>query len=186
MEKVIIAFVTESSRLTEKHWLNAAAARLAPSGTVNMKSNIIHCECFFPSSTHLNGKAYGIFWSGEVWCNTSKRYSNKDYLFKSIAVTKKQKLQMMSFLDNQIGKGFNHLGFLSFATPCRISGNLPGIERKFYCSQLTMAALNASGIFGEGVYLPENIHPHQVFLELTHYSTAVQHPKLPKYSALTF
>lgn len=189
LEKVVIAFVTESSNLTEQHWLNTWAAALAPAATESDK--IIHCECFFPRTTanHMSnrtGKAYGIYYGGPVWHHDRKKYSNTDYIFKTIMLKKAQKRKMITFLDGQVGKGFNHLGYASFMTPCNISGNMPGFARRFYCSQLTMAALNHSGIFGE-CDLPENVHPHRVFDLLTEYSTASRHPvRQVDYAELTF
>ena len=87
-----------------------------------------------------------------------------------------QKKSAVAFLDAQVGKSFNLLGYCSFLTPCKISGNLPGFERKFYCSQLVMGALNASGVFGKGVAMHEDVHPHVVFDQLTQITTASAHP----------
>jgi|TARA_B110000908_G_C10242311_1_gene446761 hypothetical protein len=177
--RVVIAFVAENSGLTEQHWLNRTAAWLAPEDEDGaLRSKIIHCELFFPNAVGeaRAGNAYGIFWGGPVWSTNSKRYSNKDYLFKTIPLNSAQKKRMVNYLDAQVGKGFNHIGYASFLTPCSVSGNLPGMERTFYCSQLTMSALNESGIFGASVHLDENVHPHAVFSMLAPYSTLASHP----------
>lgn len=188
--KVVIAFVAESSDLTERHWLNRYAASLAP-GETDARDNIIHCECFFPRadtrvSSKQTGQAYGIYFGGAVWRHDEKQYSNSDYIFKTVTLTPVQKKNMLQFLDKQVGKRFNHLGYASFLTPCKISGNLPGFERRFYCSQLTMAALNHSGVFAQN-NMPENIHPHRVFELLNEISTVCSHPvRHVDYSSLTF
>jgi hypothetical protein len=87
-----------------------------------------------------------------------------------------QKKNALAFLDAQVGKSFNLLGYVSFLSPCKISGNLYGFERKFYCSQLVMGALNASGVFGKGVAMHEDVHPHAVFDQLSQITTVSAHP----------
>ena len=177
MESVVVAFVALDSELTEPHWLNRYAASAAPKIDGEApKRPIIHCELFFPEHDKLSGAAYGIFFNGLVWKNGNKKYSRKNYLFKTLKMTKAQKQNTIVFLDAQVGKSFNLLGYVSFLTPCKVSGNLPGFERKFYCSQLVMGALNASGVFGKGVTMLEDVHPHAVFDQLTNITTATSHP----------
>ena len=177
MENVVVAFVAMDSELTEPHWLNRYAASAAPKVDGEApKRPVIHCELFFPGRDKLTGTAYGIFFNGQVWKNSNKRYNRKNYLFKTVAMKQVQKKNALAFLDAQVGKSFNLLGYVSFLTYCKVSGNLPGFERKFYCSQLVMGALNASGVFGRGVTMHEDVHPHAVFDQLSQITTVSAHP----------
>lgn len=188
---VYVAFVAEDSALTEPHFLNRIAATLAPT-TTKAAAKIIHCELFFPDnigpisslncSSPLKGESYGIYWQGKVF-KVAKRFSRQDYIFKSIKITPSQEKAMKTYLNAHIGAGFNTLGYVTFLMPsmCRMSGRLPGFSKRFYCSQLTMEALNAGGVFGmdehnNPIHMPTCVHPQEVFSIIDEYSTMTSHP----------
>lgn len=177
--------------LTEPHPLNRLAAWLAPKTESTASANIIHCELFFPHAqdriqslhepANLRGDAYGIFFHGPVWEFDNKKYSNKHYIFKNLSCTPSQVDRMKAFLKDQVGKPFNYLGYASFLSPCRVSGRIPGMTTRYYCSQLTMEALNRGGVFGkdahgQDLHLPTNVHPAEVFYNLDPYATMTSHP----------
>jgi len=179
---VIVAFVADNSSILEDSWLNRTAARLSPGDS---EFKIIHCELFFPSTVARNivgltGASYGIHFSGSVFKNPFKQFSKSQWLFKEIQTNNAQDMKMRDWLDHQIGKKFNYLGYASFLTPCSLSGRFPGIEDRFYCSQLTMQALNEGEVFGyndgKAIHMPFSVHPHRVFEYIQDISTAVCRP----------
>ena len=182
---VVVAFVADDSSILEDSYLNRMAARLAPSSG---DSKIIHCELFFPNTVARNivgltGASYGIHFSGRVFKNPFKQFSKSQWLFKEIQTNHAQDMKMREWLDAQIGKKFNYVGYASFLTPCTISGRLPGLAKRYYCSQLTMEALNQGEVFGyhdgRPVQMPVNVPPHRVFEAIQDISTAVARPTEP-------
>jgi hypothetical protein len=180
---VVVAFVADSSELLEDSWLNRAAARVAPTKN-DLK--IIHCELFFPSVVTrslagVTGAAYAIHFKGKVFKNPFKRFSKSQWIFKEIKTNYAQDMKMREWLDSQIGKKFNYIGYASHLSPCSFSGRLPMLEKRFYCSQLTMEALNQGEVFGyddTGVAVVEavSVHPHAVFDMISDISTATARP----------
>mgnify|MGYP003685966065 FL=1 len=179
---VVVAFVADNSSILEDSWLNSTAARLAPTSG---DFKIIHCELFFPSPVARNivgltGASYGIHFNGSVFKNPFKQFSKSQWIFKEIQTNHAQDAQMKAWLDDQIGKKFNYLGYASFMSPCSISGRVPGMKKRFYCSQLTMEALNKGEVFGyhdgRPVQMPVSVHPHTLFDAITDISTAISRP----------
>lgn len=192
---VYVAFVAENSAITEPHPLNRLAAWLAPRPKNGrpLKSTIIHCELFFPNHANevvqsmdgareLRGESFGIYYGGQVF-KVPKRFSRSDYIFKSIPLTETQYTRMHTFLNAQVGKGFNYVGYASHAFPkwCCCCRETPCGPQRFYCSQLAMAALNYACVFGADdqgnhVQLPVHVHPHEVFYLIDDYATCESHP----------
>jgi hypothetical protein len=179
---VVVAFVADSSSLLEDSWLNRMAASLAPTDT---DTKIIHCELFFPNTfahaaAGITGASYGIHFKGRVFKNPFKRFSKSQWTFKEIATNPAQDALMKQWLDSQIGKKFNYAGYASFLLPFRFSGRVPGFSRRYYCSQLTMEALNKGEVFGyrDGTPItkPMSVHPHVVFEAIDEIATASARP----------
>jgi hypothetical protein len=189
---VVVAFVADKSTLLEDSWLNRAAARAAPTLS---ESKIIHCELFFPSVcardiVGLTGASYGIHFKGRVFKNPFKQFSKSQWTFKEIKTNHAQDMKMREWLDNQIGKKFNYLGYASYLGPCSMSGRVPGLTKRYYCSQLTMEALNMGEVFGykngNAIQMPVNVHPHRVFDIIQDISTATIRPIRDSRLNLTF
>jgi len=158
-------------------------------------SKIVHCELFFPSVVArdivgLTGASYGIHFKGRVFKNPFKQFSKSQWTFKEIQSNPAQDMQMREWLDSQIGNKFNYLGYASFLSPCTMSGRIPGMQKRYYCSQLTMEALNIGEVFGyqDGVpiQMPVSVHPHRVFDMIQDISTTITRPIKDKRLNLIF
>ena len=70
MPPIYVCFLQNDAEIMERHWLNAMAARVAPSGSDHPK---IHVELFFPAEHSnleadvMNGEACSIHYSGQVF-----------------------------------------------------------------------------------------------------------------------
>jgi len=160
---VMVCFLPASSDLLEKSVLNTLAAKLAPAVTDGRQHPMVHTELFFPEyeiADSVGGKSCGIHYGGNVFLEP-KTFSRKNWLFRSISVTPKQRSMVMEFCKQQVGGGFNYLGYYA---PCSLfSGTTEKTApaRSWYCSELTAGALQHAGVLQrDGVC---HLHPELLY-----------------------
>jgi len=166
MPIVYACFLENDPEIMERHWLNAMAARLAPSTKRNPK---IHVELFFPDNHEkdeiVSGRACSIHYNGTVFL-TKKRFSRKQWSFRSLDVSARQYNQVLAFCEAHRGERFNHLGY--FLQPVNaylnITPNWPtwfGYSPRWFCSEICLAALKAADIVPETTFV--SMHPQELY-----------------------
>ena len=180
---VMLCFLPADSSLLESHWLNRAAAAVAPSGSQVPK---IHVELLFvdkTSSEDICGDACSIHYNGNVFLEP-KRFTRSQWQFRELKCTPMQARQARDFCQTHVGEGFNHLGyFLHPVMPCQVT---PHTMQRFkmsstprwYCSEIVAAAINHAGIMD----VPVSCHPEKLFQSIKE-STA---PSCPRSTELQF
>lgn len=165
--KIMLCFVRSDSDILEASWLNRAAASLAT--TDDGSAPFIHAELLFcppgqsTSKDTVSGLACSIVYSGAVHLE-SKRFSRKEWFFRSMECSKTQYDTMMSFCKEHQGDGFNHLGYFLFWSPLRpspTSYTWLGMKPRWYCSEIVIGALKEANIVDESV--SSSMHPHDLF-----------------------
>lgn len=160
---VMVCFLPASSELLEKSVLNTMAAKLAPAVTDNRTHPMVHAELFFPEyevEDTVGGQSCGIHYGGTVFM-APKTFSRKNWLFRSISVTRQQYDKLKKFCTDQVGGGFNYLGYYA---PCSLfSGTAvsPSTPRSWYCSELTAGALQNAGVIEQDNV--SHLHPELLY-----------------------
>lgn len=124
-----VAFLPLDSQLAARHWANRATACIS-------QSEFIHCELIIPKRG-----AFSIVADGKVFMDPNKTFSRKDWRFLNINITHSQHAELMRWCSEQVGKSFNKLGY--YLVPL---GGWSGGGKKWFCSELCGAALNAIGL----------------------------------------
>jgi len=166
--KIMLCFVRSDSDILEASWLNRAAASLAQ--TDDDTAPFIHAELLFcppgantGTKDSVSGLACSIVYSGTVHLE-SKRFSRKEWFFRSMECSKGQYDTMMNFCTEHKGDGFNHLGYFMFWSPIRpspTSYTWLGMSARWYCSEIVIAALKEGDILAEDV--SASMHPHELY-----------------------
>tara|TARA_B100001059_G_C17806071_1_gene569216 strand:- start:769 stop:1344 length:576 start_codon:yes stop_codon:yes gene_type:complete len=165
--KIMLCFVRSDSDILEASWLNRAAASLA--STEDGSAPFIHAELLFcppggsSGKDSVSGLACSIVYSGNVHLET-KRFSRKEWFFRSMEVSKGQYDTMMSFCKVHQGDSFNHLGYFMYWSPLRPSPmfyTYLGMTPRWYCSEIVIGALKAGEIVDESV--SSSMHPHELY-----------------------
>jgi hypothetical protein len=165
--KIMLCFVRSDSDILESSWLNRAAASLASSE--DGEAPFIHAELLFCPTGGQTGKdtvsglACSIVYSGSVHLE-SKRFSRKEWFFRSMECTKGQYDTMMSFCKEHQGNGFNHLGYFLYWSPLKpspTSYQWLGMSPRWYCSEIVIAALKEGGIIDDTI--SSSMHPHTLY-----------------------
>ena len=164
----MLCFVRSDSDILEASWLNRAAASIA--STDNGESPFIHAELLFcppgantGNTDSVSGLACSIVYSGSVHLE-SKRFSRKEWFFRSMECTKSQYDAMMAFCTEHQGDGFNHLGYFMYwapFAPTPMSYTYLGMSPRWYCSEIVIAALKEGDILSEDV--SASMHPHDLY-----------------------
>lgn len=166
--KIMLCFVRSDSDILEASWLNRAAAALAK--TDDDQAPFIHAELLFcppghntGSSDSVSGLACSIVYSGSVHLE-SKRFSRREWFFRSMECSKSQYDTMMNFCQERKGDYFNHLGYFMFWSPLRpspTSYTWLGMSPRWYCSEIVIAALKEGDILAEDV--SASMHPNELY-----------------------
>jgi len=165
-----VCFLENDDELMQHHWLNRAAARLAPTSVENPK---IHVELFFPSanasstSDVVSGRACSIYYNGRVFL-TKKKFSRKQWSFRTLNVNKQQYDEILSFCHAHVGEGFNHLSYFTYPMKCSDKYSFSpytlesvGLKPRWFCSEICVEALKAGGVLDDWVH--PSMHPQQLF-----------------------
>ena len=165
--KIMLCFVRSDSDILESSWLNRIAASVAY--TDDNEAPFIHAELLFcPPSSQENkdsiaGLACSVVYSGSVHLE-AKRFSRKEWFFRSMECSKGQYDQMMQFCTEHKGDGFNHMGYFMYWSPIRpspTSYTWLGMSPRWYCSEIVIAALKSGDILDDSV--PSSMHPHSLY-----------------------
>lgn len=165
--KIMLCFVRSDSDILEASWLNRIAASVA--STEDDAAPFIHAELLFcpPGSESgkdsIAGLACSIVYSGSVHLE-SKRFSRKEWFFRSMECSKGQYDSMLTYCQERQGDGFNHLGYFMYWSPIRpspMSYTYLGMSPRWYCSEIVVAALKEGKILDDSV--PNSMHPHALY-----------------------
>lgn len=168
--QIMLCFVRSDSSVLEESWLNTAASYVAPRRARNGPP-YIHAELLFPPKLEKNGKAadvYGdacsIVYGGKVHLS-KKRFSRKEWEFRSMACTEEQYHTMKTFCKDHAGESFNHLGYFMYwagmFAPKPMFYTYFGMAPKWYCSEIVIGALKAGGMIAPG--FPAAEHPDSLY-----------------------
>jgi len=165
--KIMLAFVRSDSDILESSWLNRIAAKLATSN--EGEAPFIHAELLFcppgagNAKNSVTGLACSIVYSGSVHLE-SKRFSRKEWFFRSMECSKSQYDTMLTFCQERQGDGFNHLGYFLYwspISPSPMSYTYIGLAPRWYCSEIVVAALKHGEILDDSI--PNSMHPHELY-----------------------
>ena len=165
--KIMLCFVRSDSDILESSWLNRIAASLAK--TEDDTAPFIHAELLFcppggpAQKDSVSGLACSIVYSGSVHLE-KKRFSRKEWFFRSMECSKSQYDSMLSYCKDHQGDGFNHLGYFMYWTPFSptpMSYTYLGMSARWYCSEIVIAAMKEGDMLAEDV--PDSMHPHDLY-----------------------
>jgi|TARA_B110000977_G_C11043347_1_gene479612 hypothetical protein len=165
--KIMLCFVRSDSDILEASWLNRIAASIA--STEDDTAPFIHAEILFCPPGAENGKdtvsglACSIVYSGSVHLE-SKRFSRKEWFFRSMECSKSQYDTMLTYCQERQGDGFNHMGYFLYWSPFRpspMSYTYLGMSPRWYCSEIVIAALKEGDILDDSV--SNSMHPHALY-----------------------
>ena len=165
--KIMLCFVRSDSDILQSSWLNRAAASLASNedgSAPYIHSELLFCPPGSPSGKDtISGLACSIVYSGQVHLE-SKRFSRKEWFFRSMECSKGQYDMMMNFCQEHKGEGFNHLGYFLYWSPLRPSPtayNWLGMSSRWYCSEIVIGALKHGEILDDNV--SNSMHPNDLY-----------------------
>ena len=179
MRKIMLAFVRCDSDILENSWLNRAAAYVAKKNE-NGDPPYIHAELLFvPDDVRENGtgdvtsEACSIVYGSGVHLER-KRFSRKQWVFRSLACSEDAYFKMYDFCRGKRGAKFNYWGyftawFLPFAIDTKFYQKF-GMEPRYFCSQIVTSALKEGDLLDESV--SESIHPNDLFNLVKDYTIA--------------
>ena len=103
-----VAFLPSDSELLEAHILNKAASLVA-----GAQNPMIHTEVVFvdrESPSDIVGRSCSIHYGGKVFLE-QKRFSRKQWRFRSVSCSKEQVKAAFQFCQNHVGDSFNKYGY---------------------------------------------------------------------------
>ncbi len=168
--QIMVCFVRSDSTVLQESWLNSAASYFAPRAPRN-GAPYIHAELLFvPKNNQLRnqsevyGDACSIVYSGSVHMN-KKRFSRKEWEFRSIEVTDQNFKAMKNFCNEHVGESFNHLGYFMYwagmLAPKPMFYTYFGMYPRWYCSEIVIGALKIGGILDD--VFPSAEHPDRLY-----------------------
>ena len=166
MPPIYVCFLQNDAEIMERHWLNAMAARVAPASSTDPK---IHVELFFPSELSnleadvMNGEACSIHYSGKVFL-TQKRFSRKQWCFRTLSCTQKQYDNTYKFCKEHEGELFNYVSYFLQPTgwsPGPYFLNGLGTSPRWFCSEICIEALKNGDVLANDVN--SSMHPEELF-----------------------
>jgi len=169
MRTVFACFLDNDTELMEKHWLNRAAAAVAPCAGDQVPK--IHVELFFPnnddgSSEVVKGQACSIHYNNKVFL-ANKRFSRVQWTFRSMQLNEEQYEKVYKYCEAHVGCSFNHVGYFLQPVNKYINikydwpSNFGDYKPRFFCSEICIEALKAGGVLPDGC--KSNIHPQEMF-----------------------
>ena len=162
---IMLCFVRSDSSILEESWLNRAASWFA-GGT---ELPYIHAEILFMppgrsrSTDDMTGLACSIVYGGKVHLQ-EKRFSRKEWRFRSINVSKSQYDDMLTFCEDHQGDPFNYVGYFTYWSPLTMKPSwypYLGLQSRWYCSQIVVGALKAGGCLD--VSVTDSMHPNALY-----------------------
>jgi len=162
----MLCFVRSDSDILESSWLNRIAASLAR--TEDDTAPFIHAELLFcPQNSNstkdsVSGLACSIVYSGAVHLE-KKRFSRKEWFFRSMECSKSQYDSMLTFCKDHQGDSFNHLGYFMYwapFSPSPMSYTYLGMTPRWYCSEIVIGAMKEGDMLADDV--PNSMHPHDL------------------------
>lgn len=168
--QIMVCFVRSDSTVLQESWLNTAASYFAPRAP-RSGAPYIHVEILFVpknnglrEKTDVYGDACSIVYGGKVHLS-KKRFSRKEWEFRSLECTEKQFKAMKKFCKDHVNEGFNHLGyFMYWAGPFAPKPSFYtylGLNKRWYCSEIVIAILKAGSILDEK--FPHSEHPDRLY-----------------------
>jgi len=167
--QIMLCFVRSDSSVLQESWLNTAASFFAPRAVRNGPP-YIHAELLFPPKDNgakkadLYGDACSIVYGGTVHF-TKKRFSRKEWEFRSMECSEEQYNDMKDFCKLHVGDTFNHLGYFMYwagmFAPKPMFYTYFGMRPKWYCSEIVIGALKKGGIFDNS--FPAAEHPDSLY-----------------------
>lgn len=174
--KLYICFLENDLEIMESHWLNRAAASLAPKAKDGRPK--IHVELFFPSKNSsssdevVSGQACSIYYNNKVFL-THKNFSRKQWSFRALDVSQKQYDDIFSFCKQHVGEKFNHLTYFTYPVNCQqVTPYWPqrfNMKPRWFCSEIVVEALKAGGVLDKDMFA--SIHPEELYCMLEESST---------------
>ena len=165
--KIMLCFVRSDSDILESSWLNRVAASLAR--TNDDTAPFIHAELLFcpqggnSTQDSVSGLACSIVYSGSVHLE-QKRFSRKEWFFRSMECSKSQYDTMLTFCKERQGDSFNHLGYFMYwspFSPSPMSYTYLGMSPRWYCSEIVIAAMKEGDMLASEV--SDSMHPHDLY-----------------------
>lgn len=168
--QIMLCFVRSDSTILQESWLNSAASFFAPRAPRN-SAPYIHAEILFVpknndlrNKTDVYGEACSIVYGGKVHLQ-KKRFSRKEWEFRSIECTETQFKNMKNFCKEHVGDGFNHWGYFMYWTgifaPKPMFYTYLGMNPRWYCSEIVIATLKAGDILKPS--FPSAEHPDRLY-----------------------
>ena len=168
--QIMICFVRSDSAVLQESWLNTAASYFAPRAP-RTGAPYIHAELLFVpknnalrNSAEVYGDACSIVYGGTVHM-TKKRFSRKEWEFRSMECSEKQYKAMKNFCNEHVGESFNHLGYFMYwagiFAPKPMFYTYLGMCPRWYCSEIVIGALKAGGILEQE--FPNAEHPDRLY-----------------------
>lgn len=156
-----VAFLPSDSELLEAHILNKAASWVA--GATNP---MIHTEVVFvdrENSTDVVGRSCSIHYGGNVFLE-QKRFSRKQWRFRSVNCTKEQVRAAFKFCQDHVGDSFNKYGY--YMQPFSNGSRTTEGKNSWFCSEIVAGALRAAG-----KDVPVSMHPHKLYMAVRDMTT---------------
>ena len=175
MPPIYVCFLENDDEIMERHWLNAMAARVAPSSKENPK---IHVELFFPKDNPtqrntevMTGDACSIHYGGEVFLQ-QKRFSRKQWCFRTLSCTQGQYDKVLQFCKDHKGEGFNYLSYFlqpTWFSPGPYTLTSFGFQPRWFCSEICIGALKEGNVLHKDVDV--SMHPQELYTILEDMTT---------------
>ena len=165
----MLCFVRSDSTILQESWLNSAASFFAPRAP-RSSAPYIHVEILFmPNGNEMRksdvyGEACSIVYGGNVHF-VKKRFSRKEWEFRSLQCSDSQYDSMKAFCKEHAGDGFNHLGYFTYwaglFAPKPMFYTYLGLKPRWYCSEIVIAALKHGNILQPS--FPNAEHPDRLY-----------------------
>lgn len=168
--QIMLCFVRSDSSVLESSWLNSAASFFAPRAP-RSGPPYIHVEIMFPpgntasnTTNDVYGDACSIVYGGSVHF-VKKRFSRKEWEFRSMECTEEQYNNMKIFCKSHIGDNFNHVGYFMYwagmFAPKPMFYTYLGMKPRWYCSEIVIGALKNGGLMEDS--FPNAEHPDKLY-----------------------
>jgi hypothetical protein len=116
------------------------------------------------TQSEVYGRACSIVYSGQVHLE-KKRFSRKEWIFRSIDVSDKSYNTMLDFCKLHKGDKFNHFGYFMYwagmFAPKPTFYPWVFMSHRWYCSEIVIGALKAGNVLD--MNYPSAIHPDTLY-----------------------
>lgn len=176
--QIMVCFVRSDSSVLQDSWLNSAATWFA--GNDGQQTPYIHAEILFvpknnalASQSEVYGTACSIVYGNTVHLE-KKRFSRKEWVFRSMDCTEEEYNNMYTFCRHHKGDSFNHLGYFmywaGFLAPKPMFYTWLGMNPRWYCSEIVIAALKHGNMINQDINV--STHPNILYNIIKHKSMA--------------